>query len=64
MPVYTQGPLMTHHIQPMASGSWLPNVDETNSNLYRNRTMQQNVPSRSGLQHSNPVYSDDGERYS
>ena len=62
MPMYTQAAFMAPHIHPVASGNWLPSVDETNSTLYRNRTMQQHVSSRSILQHSNPLYHDDGER--
>lgn len=58
VPVYNQATLMTHPIQPMAGGNWVPTVDETNSTLYHNRTMQQNISSRS-LQRSNPLYDDD-----
>ena len=65
MPVYNQATLMTHPIQTVAGGNWIPSVDETNATLYRNRSvaMQQHTSSHSLQQQSNPVYRDDGERY-
>ena len=57
MPVYNQATLMTHPIQPVAGGNWIPSIDETNTTLYRNRS------SRSLQQQPNPLYHDDSERY-
>jgi len=63
MPVYynNQAALMNYPIQPAAGGSCVPSIDETNTTLYQNRTMQQNISSHS-LQPFNPLYHED-ERY-
>ena len=65
MPVsqYSQTTLMAHPMQPMAGGNWIPSIDETNATLYRNRALRHTFLSGS-TQQSNPLYCDEGERYS
>ena len=53
---------MAHPMQPMAGGNWIPSIDETNANLYRNRALQHTVSSGS-IEQSNPLYCGEDERY-